>query len=470
VSAIGAQGRFEEATARFVELRLGASNPTELAGVAFAEANHHLMHLGDLGRAEALSHETLAQLPLEESELIRSMLGTVLFFSGRCADAVAIVEPLIELDVFPLDASPALASAWSVLGSPQRMLDLFDRVCSEMRAGLTRQETAWTMPVVNLTFNRLLALMQVGRLPEAEDPYGPIRDISGDPLATTDFMNRSLRATYFQLRGHLDAASAGYAGVGLELRYAPVQVIMMNHNYVATVEVLRGDVEVVRREFRGLDAIDPSSRAGLRWWEERPRMLLLAAEGDVDAAISRAMELADEFAEECLYRTWTLHDVVRMGRSELVVDSLAEMAGRDGSTWFDRACAASAAAGASRDSEALLGASATFEAGGLDLEALECAAWAARYATEPTVRARGRATASRLSERCGQVRTPAMTEVPPFLTPREFEVARLAASGLTNPEIGERLGTSARTVGNQLHHVYSKLGVSSRGELSAALG
>jgi DNA-binding CsgD family transcriptional regulator len=48
------------------------------------------------------------------------------------------------------------------------------------------------------------------------------------------------------------------------------------------------------------------------------------------------------------------------------------------------------------------------------------------------------------------------------LTPTELKVARLAAEGLTNPEIGRRLFISPRTVETHLSHAYAKLGVSSR--------
>ena len=51
--------------------------------------------------------------------------------------------------------------------------------------------------------------------------------------------------------------------------------------------------------------------------------------------------------------------------------------------------------------------------------------------------------------------------VPP-LTLRELEVARLAIWGLTNRQIAEQLGTSGRTVGNQLQRVYDKLGIHDR--------
>lgn len=50
------------------------------------------------------------------------------------------------------------------------------------------------------------------------------------------------------------------------------------------------------------------------------------------------------------------------------------------------------------------------------------------------------------------------------LTPRELDVLRLAARGLTNRGIGHELGVSHRTVQGHLASIYSKLGVGSRTE------
>jgi DNA-binding NarL/FixJ family response regulator len=55
------------------------------------------------------------------------------------------------------------------------------------------------------------------------------------------------------------------------------------------------------------------------------------------------------------------------------------------------------------------------------------------------------------------------------LTPQEVQVARLAAGGQTNPEIGAQLFLSPRTVEWHLSKVFGKLGISSRKELRAAL-
>lgn len=52
------------------------------------------------------------------------------------------------------------------------------------------------------------------------------------------------------------------------------------------------------------------------------------------------------------------------------------------------------------------------------------------------------------------------------LTRSEEQVARLAAAGLTNRQIGTRLFISPRTVQTHLSHVFAKLGVTSRRELS----
>lgn len=55
------------------------------------------------------------------------------------------------------------------------------------------------------------------------------------------------------------------------------------------------------------------------------------------------------------------------------------------------------------------------------------------------------------------------------LSPSERQVVLLAAQGLTNPEIAARLFVSPRTVGSHLYRSFTKLGVSSRNQLTALI-
>ena len=55
------------------------------------------------------------------------------------------------------------------------------------------------------------------------------------------------------------------------------------------------------------------------------------------------------------------------------------------------------------------------------------------------------------------------------LTPQEHQIAQLARTRRTNPEIGAELFLSARTVEWHLHNIFTKLDISSRHELDAAL-
>jgi DNA-binding CsgD family transcriptional regulator len=88
-------------------------------------------------------------------------------------------------------------------------------------------------------------------------------------------------------------------------------------------------------------------------------------------------------------------------------------------------------------------------------DAMGCAAWAEQARRE--LRATGEA--SRRRDPVARDR----------LTAQELQIARMAAQGLSNREIGERLYLSHRTVGTHLYRVFPKLGITARGDLSEAL-
>ena len=69
----------------------------------------------------------------------------------------------------------------------------------------------------------------------------------------------------------------------------------------------------------------------------------------------------------------------------------------------------------------------------------------------------------------GQTRQRSRDRAWASLTPQERQVASLAASGLTNKEIGDRLFLSHRTVAGHLHRVFPILGIATRAALRDAL-
>ena len=69
----------------------------------------------------------------------------------------------------------------------------------------------------------------------------------------------------------------------------------------------------------------------------------------------------------------------------------------------------------------------------------------------------------------GQTKPHARELAPDPLTPQEREIAALAAAGLSNKQIAQRLYLSPKTVGNHLFRIFPKLGITSRAALRDAL-
>src|SRR5262249_25627511 len=110
---------------------------------------------------------------------------------------------------------------------------------------------------------------------------------------------------------------------------------------------------------------------------------------------------------------------------------------------------------------------------GVNLRAAEAASQASALYRRDGRMASARAAAARahaLLERCENCRTPPLVPaVADELTPREQEIATLAAAGLSSREIAARLVVSSRPVENHLQHIYTKLGVTGREALRARL-
>jgi len=103
---------------------------------------------------------------------------------------------------------------------------------------------------------------------------------------------------------------------------------------------------------------------------------------------------------------------------------------------------------------------------GFLLFAAEAHAQAARAHRDPRAARTSRTRAVALARRCQGARTPALSGLAlGELTARQRQIVDLAAVGLTNREIAEKLTLSVRTVGNHLYSAYARLGAPDRGAL-----
>ncbi|MEU3252374.1 LuxR family transcriptional regulator [Streptomyces sp. NPDC006997] len=238
----------------------------------------------------------------------------------------------------------------------------------------------------------------------------------------------AVRARFARLRGELREAAA-WARQGL--RYAPDDRDCRGELALAAAQ--SGDLGTAERMI--------ANRRAAAW--------AAAARGDVQGAVAA---LEDEAA-------YDRYDAVRLGAperaGELPVGVLADHA----------------YALARRDGAALDRAARALEERGFLLFAAEAYAQAAGVHGEPRAARTSRTRAVSLARRCQGARTPALAGlVLGELTARQRQIVTLAAAGLSNRQIAERLTLSVRTVGNHLYSAYARLGASDRGELSGAVG
>ncbi len=176
-----------------------------------------------------------------------------------------------------------------------------------------------------------------------------------------------------------------------------------------------------------------------------------------------------------------LHGLARIGRAvEDDVHALARRRARkthEPAPAFTEGVIAMVEAVATQQAERMADAGASFAATGMGLGAAEAYAAACRLAAaavrrgpSPEVDPWRRALDHWLARCPGLVGQTVLVErTPDGLTEREREVAALAAGGLANAVIAERLGISVRTVENTLHRAFVKLGIAARHEIAAAM-
>ena len=219
------------------------------------------------------------------------------------------------------------------------------------------------------------------------------------------------------------------------------------------------------------DVPDTTTDLRLRIFGERARCWTAAAQGRLgdaagDAVVAGRRAMA---ASASLYAADLLHDSIRFGSLAALPDLELLAARAEGE--LVATFAAHGRALHDTDPARLEVVSRRFETMGSPLFAAEAAAEAARAHRRAGSAARAARSTARsvlLAETC-RARTPALLPALDLLTPREREIALLAAGRRTSNEIADRLGVTRKTVDNHLGAVYQKVGVGSRSELAAAL-
>ncbi|MEH0933682.1 ATP-binding protein [Micromonospora psammae] len=316
-----------------------------------------------------------------------------------------------------------------------------------------------------------------------------VADEFADQAGAGDFR---LGTGYLAILQSYAARLRGRSGEALRLSLGACAVLATSRVYAglaqaerAQAAALRGEAGHAAEAMAEADSTHAPGMAVLYPWLEQARGAVLAACGDLPGAAKHLAELADRLRVDGFagHEVLILHDLVRLGQAtapvgptctdgsrRTVAQRLTELSERvDGV--LPPLLARHARATVAGDGPGLLAVADEFAALDLPVWAAEAAATALtelrRGRSVPAAAAHERLGA--LLGSCDQIRTPALAALRPALSDRELQIAGLAAEGVTSRAIAERLFLSARTVDNHLQRVYSKLGITGRAELRAAL-
>ncbi|WP_327251099.1 LuxR C-terminal-related transcriptional regulator [Streptomyces sp. NBC_01244] len=274
------------------------------------------------------------------------------------------------------------------------------------------------------------------------------------------------------LSGRPAEARRWYAETAALSKTYDIRMIRPAMRGLAAAAALLGDVATAERAVGESGEHHHLFGAG---WDALGVAWLCVARGDLSGARRVLAEAAERTRAAGLapFEALVLTDIARLGAPGDVAARLAELAEScDGP--LVAAQARLAAALHAGDPDLLLASADELHALAMDLMAAEAAAAAAAALRRGGEARRATAAAQQsagLARTCEGARTPllAAAKTPAQLTPRQRDIAHLAAKGTTSKQIAESLHLSTRTVDNHLQTIYTKLGVSTRRELAALL-
>jgi DNA-binding CsgD family transcriptional regulator len=474
-NALHWSGRAAEADTELAPLAALARNDVERAEAAIPRVAALFFTLGRPTEAEAMLDAVRSAVSDDAAALelagMRSVLDALLGRTTQAAEAAAAV--LAHPQCSPPAAQLATWGLAAACGDQGRLDGLGERV-QWIDARADSSETGLHQAAV-VGSSWVRGLLLAGLLDQADHAARRYRERCQDTPGIGDVITSAMCAAVAQSRGQVKTAARWFrqslAGLGSADTAGWAFTLLFD---LPGALGMAGDATSARQAFGDMTAAWNPAFAFLGSEVLLAEAWVAAAEGSISEAVVLARHAAEVAVSQYqpAVEVFALHTAVCFG-DRTVAHRLAELA-----TLVDGprapAAAAHAVALAADDGAALHAASVQLEKIGALLLAADAAAQAAAAHIRHDRRGSAQAAsthAHRLAEACEGARTPALAAVaaPLPLTIREREIVTLAAGGLSNRQIAERLTVSVRTVEGHLYRACAKLGTSDRAELAALL-
>lgn len=237
----------------------------------------------------------------------------------------------------------------------------------------------------------------------------------------------------------------------------------------ARVAALLGDRHTARAAMMDCDRAARATTAMFAHLTELARIQVAALDEDLSTAITVAERTVRRLRAQGLagIETAALHALVRLGtRSQEVVDRAHELAERTAEP-LHALIAEHAAAVYRHDPDGLRSVAIGFHELGMLVYALEATAQRFRILWDRRAVGVGRVADELVTalSACPALGVPALRLSPPRLTPRRWQVAELAAAGVSTTRIAALLHIEEKTVESHLYRIYPAMSVPNRTEL-----